>query len=202
MYKDLNLKEGASLSEIKAAYRIMAKTYHPDSLAAGENGNPEKFRRAYEAYKSLLRNAINGNVETVLNENGNREDLTPYVFSTEKTKGLDIYYDLVLEKPGSLKEIKISVPVVRREACPRCLGQGMTLTRKGNGYVYKPKTCDRCEGKGFTEEERQVVIILTPEMLDTGKVRLRNVGGYLPKEGKRGDLILNLEYVERLPENN
>jgi hypothetical protein len=35
-------------------------------------------------------------------------------------------------------------------------------------------------------------------MVRKGRVRVRNAGGYLPKEGLRGDLIVNLRSVERL----
>ncbi|MDR2338562.1 MAG: DnaJ domain-containing protein [Deltaproteobacteria bacterium] len=202
MYKDLNLKEGASLDEIKAAYRVMAKTYHPDSPAANGSASAEKFRKAYDAYKGLLRDALDG--KTTAGKAGHDLDLelSPYVFSAKRDKGLDVHYDLVLEKPEPLRAVRISLPVTRREACPRCLGQGVTLARKGNGFVYKPVGCHRCEGKGFVSQETEIEITLSPDMLRYGKVRLRNLGAYVPKDGKRGDLVLNLEYVARLPKNN
>jgi DnaJ-class molecular chaperone len=201
MYKDLNLRDGATLEEIKAAYRTMAKNHHPDSVSAKGNVSVEKFQRAYQAYKSLLKDALDGKTSPESTPKV-EEGLTPYVFSGKRESGLDIHYDIILEKPEPLRELKISLPLTRREACPRCLGQGVTLVRKGNGFVYKSVSCERCEGKGVVESESQVEIVLSLEMLRQGKVRLRNAGLYLPKEGKRGDLILHLEYVARLPHNN
>jgi hypothetical protein len=36
-------------------------------------------------------------------------------------------------------------------------------------------------------------------MLERGRFRLRGAGGYLPKEARRGDLIVRLRWVDRLP---
>jgi DnaJ-class molecular chaperone len=76
------------------------------------------------------------------------------------------------------------------------------LTRKGNGFVYKPHHCERCEGRGVIESETRVEVVLTQKMLENGKVRLRGAGGYAPKDGKRGDLIINLELTTKLPQDN
>jgi hypothetical protein len=36
-------------------------------------------------------------------------------------------------------------------------------------------------------------------MARRGKFRLRQAGGYLPKEARRGDLIVTIRWVDRLP---
>lgn len=56
-YDILGLKNGASIDEIKKAYRRLAKEYHPDKLA-GVNESikkiaEEKFREVQEAYEKL-----------------------------------------------------------------------------------------------------------------------------------------------------
>jgi molecular chaperone DnaJ len=48
-YKVLNLRQNASESEIKKAYRSAAKKYHPDISAK----NGEKFKQIQEAYETL-----------------------------------------------------------------------------------------------------------------------------------------------------
>jgi DnaJ-class molecular chaperone len=198
LYKELNLEEGASLNEIKAAYRAMAKTYHPDSSAYRGPAGIEKFRRAYEAYKGLLRDALEGRPAAPKEE----AEFSPFFCSGKRSEALDVIYDLILEKPVPLRAVKVKLPVTRLDACPRCLGQGSTLVRKGNGFVYKPVGCPRCEGKGHLSQEGEISVTLSPEALEKGRVRLRNLGGYAPREGKRGDLVLNLAYVARLPKNN
>ncbi len=48
----LGIKKGASQSEIKKAYRKMAKKYHPDTNA-GDEAAAEKFKEVSEAYSVL-----------------------------------------------------------------------------------------------------------------------------------------------------
>ena len=56
-YKILELDSNATMSEIKTAYRKMAKKYHPDKvLHLGEEhqkGAEEQFRKVQEAYEQL-----------------------------------------------------------------------------------------------------------------------------------------------------
>jgi hypothetical protein len=52
------------------------------------------------------------------------------------------------------------------------------------------------------EEETRIEITLTSDMLKRGKVRLKNAGGYAPKIAKRGDLIITLEFRDKLPQEN
>jgi len=50
-YDVLGVKRGASESQIKAAYRRLARQYHPDANKSSDA--PEKFRQATEAYEVL-----------------------------------------------------------------------------------------------------------------------------------------------------
>lgn len=56
-YKILEIDKTASVSEIKSAYRHMAKKYHPDKLQhmdeAYRKGAQEKFTKVQEAYEQL-----------------------------------------------------------------------------------------------------------------------------------------------------
>lgn len=56
-YKILEITQEASVTEIKAAYRKMAKKYHPDRVAhlgkEHQKGAVEKFRQVQEAYEKL-----------------------------------------------------------------------------------------------------------------------------------------------------
>ena len=57
-YEILGLSKGASASEIKKAYRKMAKKYHPDKLRGQDpamiKGAEEKFREVQKAYETLI----------------------------------------------------------------------------------------------------------------------------------------------------
>ncbi|NCT18748.1 MAG: molecular chaperone DjlA [Flavobacteriaceae bacterium CG_4_8_14_3_um_filter_34_10] len=56
-YRILEIEKTATPSEIKAAYRTMAKKYHPDKLQhmdeAYRKGAEDKFRKVQEAYEHL-----------------------------------------------------------------------------------------------------------------------------------------------------
>jgi len=51
-YRTLGLPAGANIDQIKSAYRVLAKKYHPDISKNPESG--EQFRRISAAYKNLV----------------------------------------------------------------------------------------------------------------------------------------------------
>lgn len=52
-YSILNLKNGASIIEIKARYRVLCKQYHPDKTG-GDKDKTAKFIVIKDAYEALL----------------------------------------------------------------------------------------------------------------------------------------------------
>ena len=56
-YRVLGLKRGASFNEVKAAYRRLARQYHPD-INPGDRYAHEKFIQLHQAYQVLL-DAVN-----------------------------------------------------------------------------------------------------------------------------------------------
>ncbi|MDR2612402.1 MAG: DnaJ domain-containing protein [Deltaproteobacteria bacterium] len=202
-YRELDIREGASLNEIKAAYRKVAKSCHPDAVSG--KADPDRFSRASEAYRSLLREvmgALKGGPSKGPAALTGKACAAPYRFIGRKALGLDVFYDLLLLRPAPGSTVEVRLPWTRRDACPRCLGKGETVRRSGGGFVYRPSPCPRCQGKGYVEEERLSRVSLTPEMIARGRVRVNGAGGYLPKEGRRGDLVLNILVAETMPRDN
>jgi DnaJ-class molecular chaperone len=203
LYRELDIERGASVPEIKAAFRKMAKSCHPD--AAEGSADPARFSRVSAAYRSLLKEvmgALGDRRSGGAEEDAGEPEEASYRFIGRKTIGLDVFYEISVVSPGPGRSAAVKIPWVRREACPRCLGQGETLRRSGGGFVYKPSACPRCKGKGYIGEKKNSVLVLTPGMLRRGWVRVRNAGGYLPVEGTRGDLVLNIHVVEAVPSAN
>lgn len=62
-YKVLGVREGASAEEIKAAYKELAKKYHPDKYVNNPLGDlaAEKMKEINEAYDYLIKNGGAGN---------------------------------------------------------------------------------------------------------------------------------------------
>ena len=56
-YKILEITKDTTIDEIKAAYRKMAKKYHPDKVThlgkEHQEGAEEKFRQVQEAYEKI-----------------------------------------------------------------------------------------------------------------------------------------------------
>ncbi|MDR0550296.1 MAG: DnaJ domain-containing protein [Deltaproteobacteria bacterium] len=189
-YQELNLAPGATELEIKAAFRRLAKESHPDSAAAG--GDPRKFQRAHEAYQDLLAKA-RANRRKEMAVNG-----VQYRFLSQTKKGLDLYYDLAVTK--GLDDFTLTLPWLAKEVCPRCFGEGRTLTQLNQGAIYRPTACPRCEGLGHTERLSHITVTVTEAMAKAGKIRLKGAGDFDVKAGERGDLYLSLNFVERLSE--
>lgn len=52
-YQILRLRSGASVAEVKASYRLLARQYHPDANP-GDARSHDKFIQLHKAYKHLL----------------------------------------------------------------------------------------------------------------------------------------------------
>ncbi len=74
-YRTLGLPAGADIRQIKSAYRVLAKKYHPDMSKDPSTG--EEFRRVVTAYKTLVareekRSFINSKVHQTYRSTTNR----------------------------------------------------------------------------------------------------------------------------------
>jgi DnaJ-class molecular chaperone len=196
-YNELNLRKNASELEIRTAFRKLAKEHHPDTSSNGP-ADADRFRRACQAYRELLgRTVLSGPKRAQAPAAGSS---AAFVFDGQRKAGLDVYMDIALVRPQNGAAFKITLPWTAYEACPRCFGQGQTLGRlNADGNVYRPQTCPKCQGQGSISRGQRLSVTVTPQMAERGKFRLRGAGGYLPDQAKRGDLIVNLRWVDRLP---
>ena len=198
LYQDLNLTEGASFSEIKAAFRKIVKTCHPDSAGA-ERADVEKFIKAQTAYKKLLATALAKNRRR---GGASRQASQVYSWEGRREEGLDIIYRLTVLRPKPGEERRLQLPARAQEACPRCLGQGRVLARLGDNALYRPSICAKCEGRGSLEHSTTLAVTITAAQVGRGKFRLRRAGLYHAPSGRRGDLILELTWVDSLPKGH
>ena len=198
-YKDLNLSEEASLGEIKAAFRQMAKTCHPD--AVGSSGaDVEKFIKAQIAYKKLLQTAVTKKRRKTTGRPHRAGQ--PYRWEERREDGLDVIYRLTVLKPSAGAARRLVLPARAQEACPRCLGQGRTLAKLGDNGLYRPTLCSRCEGRGTLERAINLAVTIAADQVGRNKIRLRGAGFYQASSALRGDLILELAWTDRLAEAN
>lgn len=215
-YQDLNLTEGASITEIKAAFRRLAKAHHPDAEGRSPE-DVEKFIKAQTAYQRLMKKAVAHNrlrraaqaaaekpaaaKATAEAPRQTQAAAANWRFESSRETGLDVYYRISILRPGS-NGGRITLPWQAREACPRCLGQGQTLSKIGQNSLYRPCTCSKCNGQGTVTRDSKLEVSLSPEMIGRDKIRLRRCGLYNAKTAQRGDLILEVTWVDHLPATN
>lgn len=168
-YEVLGVERGASESEIKSAFRKMAKKYHPD-VNPGDAQAEANFKEVNEAYEVLSDAQKRARYDRFGHEQpgaggpggaggyggggfgfGGMEDIFDAFFgggmgggrrsSTGPARGADIQAGLTISFEEAAFGAKKEVQIARREACEDCGGSG---AKKGTS----PKTCPNCRGTG------------------------------------------------------
>ncbi len=168
-YKILGVPRGASPEEIKAAFRRLAKKYHPDS----PEGDAAAFKKISEAYQVLSdpkrRSAYDQfGTASAAGFGGRRGTAGEYDFDfgsfgdlfgdffnfgstqTRRTaKGEDLYLQVEISLKEAVLGTTKELEVRRHEACGTCKGTG-----------GEPKTamkrCARCGGTGKLREVEEI----------------------------------------------
>jgi len=168
-YEILGVPRNASIEDIKAAFRKLARQYHPD--VSKESDAEEKFKEINEAYGVLSdpekRARYDQYGHAGLGEMGGMPDFATMDFSDifeqffginmggggrsrrpRRGRDLQIQVDLAFDEAvfGVEKEIEIT----RNETCSTCHGSG---AEPGSG----PQRCPTCGGRGEVRQVRQTI---------------------------------------------
>ncbi len=175
-YEILGLTKGASADEIKKAYRILAKKYHPDLNKAPDAA--EKFKEVQEAYEVLNDPSKKSMYDQYgfagLDQQGGPgfdfsnsgfDDLND-IFSSFFTdgfqrgsssrntngprKGQDKYMELYIDFMDSINGMKKVLNLEVEEQCSQCLGSGA----RSSADI---KVCPTCNGRGRVVRQRQTM---------------------------------------------
>lgn len=192
-YDVLGVKKDATEDEIKAAYRKLAKQYHPD-LHPGDTSCVEKFKELNEANEVLSDKQKRAAYDYEQEHPGmggmggggfggfsgagftGFSDIFDSIFSgfgggtaQRDTTGDDIRLQLTLSFMDAAKGCRREVSYQRNEPCPACRGTG---AKGGTAF----KTCPKCGGKGqvrLVQETmfgRTVRVGACPDCGGTGKI--------------------------------
>src|SRR4030095_11243375 len=174
LYIVLGVQQGATESEIKRAYRRLARRYHPD-INPGDQTAAARFRQILEAYETLIDPARRSrydaghptNVDGTLPGSGFEGfdfstrgvdysatfgDLFADVLTERGTRapaqqrGADLHVEMAISFEQSLAGMRRAIAVTRRENCRVCARTGRTRTSTG--------TCHMCQGTGAVRSVR------------------------------------------------
>jgi molecular chaperone DnaJ len=174
LYIVLGVQHGASESEIKRAYRRLARRFHPD-INPGDNAAEARFRQILDAYETLMDPARRSQYDA-----GHRFEEVPgrqaagfegFDFSTRgadysatfgdlfaevltergtrartQQRGVDLHVEMQVSFEEALLGVQRSMAVTRRENCHACAGTGRTRAASGS--------CPLCQGTGAVRSVR------------------------------------------------
>jgi molecular chaperone DnaJ len=172
LYVILGLEHGASESEIKRAYRRLARRFHPD-INPGDRTAEARFRQILEAYETLIDPERRSRYDAGSPPGGDRPtsgfegfdfsgragdhsatfgDLFAEVFTSRgqhgptPERGVDLHQTLTLSFDEAFNGAQRTVTVTRRETCRTCAGAGVTRV--------STNACLVCQGAGSVRTVR------------------------------------------------
>ncbi|MBW2060046.1 MAG: J domain-containing protein [Deltaproteobacteria bacterium] len=195
-YQVLNLAPNAGASEIKQAYRRLAKQFHPDSARLGA-GDAARFQEVYEAYQALMGNLPGYKRDfqaPAASYTGFRPPETDeWQFKGIYHEGLNVIYVIEVSLAAAQPGLRLYLPWKKEETCPRCLGLGHSYETQPQAQCFTRVACARCETQGVISHNTIIEVNVPADAMERGEYRLRGRGHYDPFTAVRGDLIVKFE---------
>ena len=173
LYVVLGLRRGATESEIKRAYRRLARRFHPD-INPGDRMAETRFKQILEAYETLSdpdrRSQHDSGAGSTEPDDRRTSGFEGFDFSgrgadysttfgdlfaevltdrgarTAPERGADLHHEVRLAFEEAFTGTIRPVTVTRRETCRTCAGTGRTR--------MNPSACHVCEGTGTVRAVR------------------------------------------------
>jgi molecular chaperone DnaJ len=174
LYVILGLEQGATESDIKRAYRRLARRFHPD-INPGDRTAEVRFRQILEAYETLIdperRSRYDSGSQVDPSDQRRTSGFEGFDFSSRgvdhsatfgdlfaevlsergaarpaAARGADLHQDIHLSFEEALVGAQRTITVTRRENCRTCGGTGLTRVTTG--------TCHVCQGAGAARTVR------------------------------------------------
>eukprot|EP00897_Mesotaenium_endlicherianum_P001768 jgi/Mesen1/1619/ME000135S00612 len=219
-YSTLGVKKNSEKSEIKSAYRRLARKFHPD--VNKEPGAEQKFKDISNAYEVLSddekRSIYDRYGEAGLKNSGAGGP----GMRNRPVQGEDERHDLTLEFKEAVFGSDREIEATRLEACNTCSGSGnkpgttpsscstcggqgqvVTMANTPLGAFQQVTTCPACKGSGEVAtpcnscggdgrvRRTKRISIKVPAGVDDGsRLRVRNEGSAGRKGGSPGDLYV------------
>ena len=184
-YEVLGVTKNASEAEIKKAYRVVAKKYHPD-MNPGDAEAERKFKEAAEAYAVLSdpekRAKYDQYGHAAFDPNAGGSGFGGFGGFDFADMG-DIFGDIFVTTQQSLFGVVRNV-----STCPDCGGSGKIIRYK----------CSNCAGTGYVKSRKKIQIAVPPGVDNGTNIRIKGKGEPGFNGGERGDLHVTI-LVDRHP---
>jgi DnaJ family protein A protein 2 len=204
-YKILGVADGASMQDVKKAYKKLAMMHHPD-----KGGDEELFKQITEAYQNI----INPSPDPTPSPR-HHQDFFHQNFSQAKAsnKVYEIHVSIFDAYYGKEKKLSISNDLKCDKcavACTACNGRGIVtmvinvfpgiqqrVSSKcghcgGAGIkVVTKKDCSKCQGRGSIKETNIVVVNVRPGVNTNDIITYKGMGCTDPRQTP-GDLIVRI----------
>lgn len=195
-YEVLGVPKTASQEEIKKAYKILAKKYHPD-LNPDSKTAEEKFKEATEAYEVLSDDQSRARYDQFGHNDptqgfggggyggfgggfggGGFGDIFESFFGggggyganpNAPRKGNDLRQSITIEFEEAATGVEKEIKITRTETCKSCNGSG---AKAGTS----PKTCPKCGGQGRVRTTQATpfgqfqTVVACPQCQGKGKI--------------------------------
>lgn len=180
-YKILGLDSSrVSIDEIKTAYRLAAKKYHPD-LNVGDALAEERIKDINEAYRTLSEPATKRKYDRIWNSKNNTKNY-------QKIKGKSIFNIFL----GNIESEEPKEKIVRQAVKGENVETEIKVSLEEAFYGIEKKISLRT-----VEGKMKTFSIKIPEGIRNGeKVRLIGQGKKGINGGKNGDLLIKIDIEE------
>lgn len=215
-YRILGVEKNSSTEDIKKAFRILARKYHPD-ITKNDKKLEEKFKDIFEAYEVLsdpdkrktydeinkkgVTAKLDENSLKKKNNNGSFSDFFYSMFGSvkdntlkniKKINHIEKTITISLEEAFNGVQKQISLPI--EENCKSCEGTG----------IVNHKSCPNCKGKGVISDNKNITIKIPSGVSQGSRLSIKGEGhgsGVL-----KGDLLINISLEKHnffeIDENN
>ncbi|MFZ5634737.1 MAG: DnaJ C-terminal domain-containing protein [Bacillota bacterium] len=221
-YEILGVGRNATEKEIKAAYRKLARQWHPDLHTGKDKAMAEeKFKQINEAYEVLSDPEKRAKYDRLGSNWRAGQDFRPppdmgdfQFYTGTGAGGFSDFFEILFgggspfgrtaraARRGPLRgqDVESELELTLEEAYRGGEKSLQLSTREvcpvcgGDGYNNN-SFCNRCGGTGLTSETKTLSVKIPPGVRDGSRIRLKGQGGEGLNGGPRGDLYLKVRLL-------
>ena len=194
-YSILGVPRAATATEIRAAYRRLARMYHPDLNAGPEaEARMKEINEAYDTLSDPLRRRqydSHGVADLPATRRGAYRRRRPAGPAATREyvprRGDDIEMALLITRREAARGMRKTFRVERLDACRRCNGSGLEPEE-----TVVPGRCWRCAGEQRLTDLQSLNVTIPAGVADGARLRLRGQGHAGVDGGSNGHIYVTV----------